>query len=70
MKEKPRNILEKKLEELRDRWRGKIPKSNSKNYFKFRCDKSYAIQLKCRIERIDSGNEEAPEGYWLDAKLL
>lgn len=43
--------LENKLNQLREKWRGKVPKTNDPLWWKFRCDKSIAIGIKARLDR-------------------
>jgi len=44
--------LENQLNILRQRWIGKVPKSNSDpNYWKFRCDKCLALGLKFKLNK-------------------
>lgn len=48
--------IENKLNTLRQKWIGKVPKNNSSHdYWKFRCDKCLAIGLKVKLEKW--GNE-------------
>lgn len=52
-----KEILEKQLEELRSKWKI-FPKSYLEpNWWKFKCDKCLAIQIKEQIRKIDSGIE-------------
>jgi len=49
--------LEKQLEDLRRKWKI-FPKSYLEpNWWKFKCDKCLAIQLKEQIKKIEAGQE-------------
>lgn len=44
--------LQSKLQSLREKWRGKVPKSNSDpDFWKFKCDSCIATRLKSMIAR-------------------
>lgn len=50
--------LEKQLEELRNKWKGDFPKSYlDQRWWKFKCDKTLAEQIKENIKKIDAGQE-------------
>lgn len=40
----------KKLQELRDKWTGKVPSPLDYNYLEFRVDRNHAFKLKKEIE--------------------
>ena len=44
--------LQTQLDKLRQKWIGKVPKSNSDpSYWKFRCDQCIAIGLKVKLNK-------------------
>lgn len=45
--------LEKELEILINRWRGKVPKENAVDWWKFRCDRCLAIRYRSQLEHYD-----------------
>ena len=52
-----KEILESQLQTLRNKWKT-FPKSSLEpNWWKFKCDKTLAIQIKEQIKKIDAGHE-------------
>ena len=48
--------LENKLNSLRLKWKGDYPKNDlDRRWWKFKCDKTLAEQLKTQIKKIDAG---------------
>ena len=51
--------LESKLNTLRLKWKGKVPKSSANlDWWKFKCDEAVAIGLKRKIQEIKEEKSE------------
>ena len=63
--------LKQKLVTLQQKWVGKIPKSNnSKDYWKFKCDRCIAIGIIARLERIEKGLEPEGPAIWVNDRFF